>query len=250
MPAYNSTFAIGGVSPSADSFVVKVEYIIMFCNFNQRQIAMGGGRSFPNRFNAWTLVASITDNLRIDNLTMAEKKNIFVIIGSASQNSANQKLVDNFANLIKFDFNLTIFSDLKKLPHFDPELSSDNPPKLIVEFRELISKADGILISTPEYVFSIPSGLKNAIEWCVSTTVFSDKPIGLLTASAHGQKGHEELQLIMKTVMTKFTDETTLLIQGIKGKINEQGEITDTKTTDDLTKFINAFKTLIKNASH
>ncbi|WP_262886208.1 NADPH-dependent FMN reductase [Sphingobacterium sp. 18053] len=33
----------------------------------------------------------------------------------------------------------------------------------------------------PEYIFSIPSGLKNSIEWCISTTVFSDKPVGIIT---------------------------------------------------------------------
>ena len=176
---------------------------------------------------------------------MKEKKNIFVIIGSASRNSANEKLVDNFASLTKDSFNLTVFKELKTLPHFDPELSVDNPPKEIIEFRKSIERADGIIVCTPEYVFSIPSGLKNAIEWCVSTTVFSDKPIGLITASASGQKGHDELQLIMKTVMTKFTDETTLLIQGIKGKINEQRQITDNKTKADFVKFIDAFKELI-----
>ena len=154
---------------------------------------------------------------------MNVKKNIFVIIGSASQNSANQKLIDNFANLSKDDFSLTIYNDLKILPHFNPELSVNNPPKQVIELRNKIETADGILICTPEYVFSIPSGLKNAIEWCVSTTVFTDKPIGLITASADGQRGHDELQLIMKTVMTKFTDDTTLLIQGIKGKINGGG---------------------------
>jgi chromate reductase len=178
---------------------------------------------------------------------MAEKKKVFVIIGSASKNSANQKLIDSFADLTKDDFDLTIYNDLKALPHFDPELSTGNPPQLIAEFRNAIEKADGILICTPEYVFSIPSGLKNAIEWCVSTTVFSDKPIGLITASADGRKGHQELQLIMKTIMTKFTDETTLLIHGIKGKIDEKGQITDSKTIDDLTRFVNAYKTLIKN---
>ncbi len=98
---------------------------------------------------------------------MTDKKNIFVIIGSASANSANEKLIDNFANLTKSFFSLTIFKDLKILPHFDPELSLDNPPKEIIEFRNNIEKADGILICTPEYVFSIPSGLKNVIEWCV-----------------------------------------------------------------------------------
>jgi chromate reductase, NAD(P)H dehydrogenase (quinone) len=173
---------------------------------------------------------------------MDEKKNIFVIIGSASSGSANEKLISIFEDLTREQFRLTIFKDLKMIPHFDPELSSHHPPKEIIEFRANIEKADGIVICTPEYVFSIPSGLKNAIEWCVATTVFSDKPLGLITASAYGQKGHEELQLIMKTVMAKFTDETTLLIKGVKGKINEHGEIIHAETREHLNKFIAAFK--------
>lgn len=174
-------------------------------------------------------------------------KKIFVINGSASNNSSNQKLIDNFANLTKNFFVLTICKDLKTLPHFNPELSAENTPKEILEFRQNIEIADGILICTPEYVFSIPSGLKNAIEWCVSTTVFSDKPLGIITASASGEKGHEELKLIMKTVMTKFTEATTLLIQGIKGKIDAQGNITDERTKDELKYFIDAFKKLTEN---
>lgn len=181
---------------------------------------------------------------------MRAKKNIFAIIGSASNNSSNEKLIDNFANLTQEDFNLEIFKDLKSLPHFDPDLSINAPPEQIVEFRKQIEKADGILICTPEYVFSIPSGLKNAIEWCVSTTVFSDKPIGLITASAEGSKGHQELKLVMKTIMTNFTDETTLLIQGVKGKIDMEGQITDKKLKEDFSRFIEAFKNLVNNTSH
>jgi NAD(P)H-dependent FMN reductase len=180
---------------------------------------------------------------------MTEKKNIFVIIGSASRNSANQKLVDNFAELTKAYFELTILNDLKKLPHFDPELSVENIPKQIIGLRNEIEKADGILICTPEYIFSIPSGLKNAIEWLVATTILSKKPTGLITASASGEKGHDELQLIMKTVMAKFNNETTLLIPGIKGKINDQGQIIDEKTKGDLVAFANAFKNLVTNTS-
>lgn len=172
-------------------------------------------------------------------------REIFVINGSANENSSNQKLIDNLSDLTKDFFSLIIFNDLKTLPHFDPELSANNTPKAILDFRRSIEKADGVLICTPEYIFSIPSGLKNAIEWCVSTTVFSDKPIGLITASANGEKGHEELQLIMKTVMANFTPGTTLLVQGIKGKINEQGQITDNKTKDDFINFINELKDLI-----
>lgn len=178
---------------------------------------------------------------------MNTKKNIFVIIGSASRNSANQKLVEYIEHLTKDELTLEIFSDLKTLPHFDPELSTDNPPEIISDFRIRIERSDGIIICTPEYIFSIPSGLKNAIEWCVATTVFSDKPTGLITASAAGQKGHEELQMIMKTVMAVFTAGTTLLIQGIKGKINEQGEIKDSKTKENLEAFISEFVALVQN---
>lgn len=171
-------------------------------------------------------------------------KKIFVINGSAGNNSANRQLIDHFADLTKDFFNLTVFNSLKTLPHFDPELSIANTPQEVLDLRKNIGEADGVLICTPEYVFSIPGRLKNAIEWCVSTTVFSEKPTGLITASASGEKGHEELQLIMKTLMAKFTPGTTLLIRGIKGKINQEGHITDSKTREDLVSFMEAFKQL------
>ncbi|WP_223608073.1 NADPH-dependent FMN reductase [Chryseobacterium sp. OSA05B] len=172
-------------------------------------------------------------------------KNIFVINGSASSNSSNQKLIDIFVNLTREFFNISVFKELKLLPHFDPELSIEMTPKAILDFRQEIETADGILICTPEYVFSIPSGLKNAIEWCVSTTLFSEKPVGLITASAQGEKGHLELQLIMETLMANFTADTTLLISGIKGKIDENGKITDDKTKAALSNFVNAFERIV-----
>lgn len=174
-------------------------------------------------------------------------KNIFIINGSSSKNSANQKLIDIIVEQTKDFFNCKVFKDLRSLPHFDPELSLENTPQVILDFRKEIENSDGVIICTPEYVFSIPSCLKNIIEWTVSTTVFSDKPVGLITASASGEKGHEQLQLIMKTIMAKFTPETTLLIQGVKGKINDQGEIIDAKTQKDLLLFIEAFKKLVKS---
>lgn len=171
-------------------------------------------------------------------------KKIFAINGSASRNSSNEKLIDYIANLMKDSFSVTVFNDLKMLPHFDPELSTSNTPEEILNFRNNVERADGIIVCSPEYVFSIPSGLKNALEWCVATNIFASKPTGLITASANGEKGHEELQLIMKTVMARFTTDTTMLIQGVKGKIDKQGFITDNKTRDDLDKFIAAFKEL------
>ncbi|MEO6406781.1 MAG: NADPH-dependent FMN reductase [Ferruginibacter sp.] len=175
-------------------------------------------------------------------------KNIFAIIGSASRHSANLQLVNSIADLCAGEFSVNIFDRLSELPHFSPELSIECTPEIIVQFRQYIQDADGVLICTPEYVFSIPSGLKNAIEWCVSTTVFSGKPTGLITASAHGVKAHEELKLIMKTIEASFIEGTTLLIQGIKGKIDKSGNLSNGKTRNDIQDFVVAFKGLIESA--
>ena len=170
--------------------------------------------------------------------------NILAIIGSASAHSSNQKLVEYIASQTKGGLNFTVLQDLKRLPHFDPELSVSNPPESVTKLRNQIESADAILICTPEYVFSIPSGLKNALEWCVATTVFSGKAVGIITASADGEKGHEELQLILETLMVRLDKGTTLLIKGIKGKMDPQGQIIDAKTQTELLNFIEAFKAL------
>lgn len=176
---------------------------------------------------------------------MAEKQNIFAINGSASSHSSNLRIIEALAGLTKDEFQFTIFNELKSLPHFDPELSAGNPPREVVDFRKAIEHADAIIICTPEYVYSIPSGLKNAIEWCIATTVLTDKPAALITAAAGGDKGHEELQLIMKTAMAKFTEETTLLIRGAKGKFDADGNLTDNECRVRLKEVIDATRKLM-----
>ncbi|MBZ4187259.1 NADPH-dependent FMN reductase [Niabella beijingensis] len=173
---------------------------------------------------------------------MHTKKTILAIIGSASAASSCEKLAARFAEQLSEAAEVVRYNTLKVLPHFDPDLAVTAPPEEVVRLRNYIADAAGVLICTPEYVFSIPSGLKNAIEWCVATTVFSEKPVGLITAAASGIKGHEELQLILQTVGASFTEATTLLIQGVKGKINQEGQITDTQTAEAFARFVSAFK--------
>ena len=173
------------------------------------------------------------------------KKKIVGICGSASRNSGNLSILKFIAECEKSEFDFEIINDLTEFPHFRTELTDSNVPQEIVDFRNKISGADGIIICTPEYIFSIPSGLKNLTEWCVSTTVFSNKPSGLITASANGNEGHKELQLIMKTVQSVLTDETTLLIKGVKGKISKEGKITNENTEKELRKFTQSFIKLI-----
>lgn len=172
-------------------------------------------------------------------------KNLLAISGSTRNNSSNLKLILKLADMTAGKYEVTVLADLSILPHFNPDLDSENPPQSIADFREQISQADAVMICTPEYIFSLPGSLKNAFEWCVSTTIFSEKPVGLITASASGEKAHEELQLIMKTLGAKFTEENTLLISGIKGKFDEKGNLTDKATTDRLGEFLCAFDSLM-----
>ncbi len=168
-----------------------------------------------------------------------------MINGSASTTSSNERLIQYFIAQTNHLFDVSVVEDLKKMPHFDPQKSVGEVPDAVQKFRKDVSDADAVLMCTPEYVFSIPSGLKNVIEWSVSTTIFSDKTLGIITASAHGEKGHEELQLIMKTLMARFNTNTTLLIKGIKGKFSASGEVSDEELIRDLSVFIEAFKALV-----
>jgi chromate reductase, NAD(P)H dehydrogenase (quinone) len=71
-------------------------------------------------------------------MIMKPKKNIFAIIGSASENSSNLKLVNKIAELTQEYFNVTVFDNLALLPHFSSELSIENTPQTILDFREII----------------------------------------------------------------------------------------------------------------
>lgn len=167
---------------------------------------------------------------------------ILAITGSTRKNSSNFKILQYISKHLKPEFEVEIFEDIAELPHFNPDLDNENPAQEILSFRNRIINADGVIICTPEYVFSLPGTLKNALEWCVSTTIFSNKKTGLITASASGEMGHEQLLLVMKTLEAKFDDTMQLLIQGVRGKVNAEGEIVSEDTIEVLQNFIKNFE--------
>jgi chromate reductase len=175
---------------------------------------------------------------------MVSKKRVVAINGSASQNSSNLSILKFISELSQSDFDMVIIEDLSDLPHFRTELGRNDVPAKVVEFRNCIEDVDGVIISTPEYIFSVPSRLKNAIEWCVSTNVFYNKPIGIITASANGERGHEELKLLMRTVQGIITQEGTLLIQGVRGKVGKSGKI-NSSTQKKIRNLVDSFSKLI-----
>ena len=175
-------------------------------------------------------------------------KKVFAICGSTRRDSGNLQLLIAISELFKDELNIEIYTKLSEIPHFNPDITDEETPAIVKEFRAKIQEAEGVIICTPEYVFSLPGALKNAIEWTISTTVFSEKPVALITASGLGQKAHESLLLIMKTIYTRYTEETQLCISGIRSKVSKN-QITDPETLNRVRNLISAFIKLMNESS-
>jgi len=174
------------------------------------------------------------------------KKQVLAISGSIRKNSSNELILKAAAKIFSEEIEVNIYNQLDKLPFFNPDLDNEyaDVPETVINFRKLVDNADGVIICTPEYVFSLPGVLKNALEWTVSTTVFTFKPFAFIVASASGEKAFESLNLIMDTLLQRPVGENCkLLIPGGKGKINSEGKLSDTLVLSGVK---NVFASLIK----
>jgi NAD(P)H-dependent FMN reductase len=170
----------------------------------------------------------------------ARRKAVLAISGSTRERSSNLCILERLAEWSAGRFDMQIYQRLAELPHFNPDLDAGDPPATVAELRQMVEAADGVIICTPEYVFNLPGTLKNALDWMVSTTIFSDKPAALIVASGLGEKAFESLQLIMKTVGANVAADATLLIKGARTKVDESGEITDAETVAQLRSLLDA----------
>lgn len=167
-------------------------------------------------------------------------KNILAISGSLRAKSTNLTILEIITKMFGDKINLTIYGGLGDLPHFNPDLDTDEPRGAIADLRQQINRCDGVLICSPEYVFSVPAALKNALEWTVSSADFHNKPTALVTASSLGEKAHESLLLILKTIDAKIGENSALLISHAQTKI-KNGEVSDAKTLEQLNLLIESF---------
>jgi NAD(P)H-dependent FMN reductase len=167
-------------------------------------------------------------------------KNILAIAGSLQTKSTNRMILEIIAEMFGDKINLTIYDRLKDLPHFNPDLDTDEPIVVVADLRQQINRCDGVLICAPEYVFSVPAVLKNALEWTVSSADFHNKPTALIIASSLGEKAHESLLLILKTIDAKIDENSTLLISHAQTKI-KNGKVSDAKTLKQLNLLIESF---------
>ena len=122
------------------------------------------------------------------------------ICGSLQAASSNLALLRDAAALMPTDANFTLFEGLGDIPHFNPDHEAAGAPDQVVEFRALLLAADGVIIASPEYGFSLPGSLKNAIDWAIGTGELAGKPIAVAASVAGPGRGRRGLQALLVTL--------------------------------------------------
>ena len=127
------------------------------------------------------------------------------------------------------------------LPYFNEDLELRSDPPAVSEFKAALERADAVLIFTPEYSYSIPGVLKNALDWASrpsGRSVMKRMPVGMLGASV-GRSGTMRAQLHLRQICVQLgaipLSEPEVYVTFAAGKFNALGELTD-QTSLELTK--------------
>lgn len=182
------------------------------------------------------------DLTRGDHLN-CQLKNVLAISGSLRYKSTNSALMRAMIAMAPANVVVTIYNDIGRLPHFNPDLDADDPPAPVTRWRKYLSEANGVLICTPEYAKGIPGSLKNALDWIVSSGELIDKPVGVVSASPHplgGEAAHTSLLSTLTMMNAAIVEGGTLKVPFITQKLGANGEIVDDETKNQSQYLIDA----------
>jgi chromate reductase len=185
---------------------------------------------------------------------MADKTlNVICICGSLRKGSYNRMVMNALPGLAPDGMRLTEAPSFAEFPlyNFDAQEASGIPPA-VQKFADAVRAADGVIFNSPEYNFSIPGGLKNAIDWVsrVQNQPFAGKPVALQSA-ANGALGGGRMQYDLRRAMI-FLDAVTLnkpeiFIGNCSTRIDAKtGEITDQQTVGFIRQQLAAFARFIE----
>jgi chromate reductase len=180
---------------------------------------------------------------------MPEKTlNVICICGSLRKASYNRMVMNALPGLAPDGMKLTEAPSFAEFPLYNFDLQeSSGIPAAAQKLADAIRAADGVIFNSPEYNFSIPGGLKNAIDWVsrVQNQPFAGKPVALQSA-ANGSLGGGRMQYDLRRAML-FLDAVTLnkpeiFIGNCSTKIDAKtGQITDQQTVGFITQQLAAF---------
>ena len=168
--------------------------------------------------------------------------NILGFAGSLRKESYNQSLLRAAFELVPKGAKLESF-DLEGIPPFNQDLENQ-PPQKVKEFKSKIREADAILIVTPEYNYSIPGVLKNAIDWAsrpYGDNAFNGKPVAVMGASV-GMLGTGRAQYDLRRSFVFLNmypiNQPEVMVPFAHEKIDKGGKVTDPKTREKIKELL------------
>ena len=169
---------------------------------------------------------------------MDTKIRILGFAGSLRKDSYNKSLLRAALELAPKDAELETF-DLEGIPPFNQDLEN-RPPEKVKEFKTRIRSADAILIVTPEYNYSIPGVLKNAIDSAsrpYGDNAFEGKPVAVMGASI-GMLGTARAQYHLRqsfVFLNMFPlNQPEVMVPFAQEKVDKTGRLTDPQTRDKI----------------
>ena len=113
-----------------------------------------------------------------------EPVRLVAISGSLKQSSTNSALVRAMCDAAPD--HVEVWDGLGALPHFSPDDDGGAP---VASLRDAVTRADALLVATPEYAGGMPGSLKNALDWLVGTGELYDKPVVVVSAAPSPERG-------------------------------------------------------------
>ena len=172
--------------------------------------------------------------------------------GSLRKGSYNTFLLKAAAQLLPTDVSMEIMS-IGDIPLYNADLdipAAKQRPGVVQHFRKMLADADGILISSPEYNYSIPGGLKNAIDWASrgEDSPLLRKPIAVIGATT-GLWGTTRMQMAFHNVFL-FLDmkpvyKPEVLVGQAEKKFDKEGNLIDETAKKLIRQKLEALKEMI-----
>ncbi len=178
---------------------------------------------------------------------------ILAISGSVRSESTNTYFLKEIARIsleANKDVTIEIFNSHDKLPIFSQDQEGKETPFSVLTLCDKVSLSDGIIISSPEYIKSIPGGLKNTIDWLVSRDEIIKKPIALAHASHRGDDVLNCLRRILSTISENFSEDIFLQIPLIGKNRDEIKQIVNSeKFKPQVNRYISKYTKYIESVS-
>lgn len=179
---------------------------------------------------------------------MSDTLKIVTLLGSLRQGSFNAMVARTLPRIAPAGMSIDALPSIKDIPLYDADMQQEEGfPETVEAIAEQIRAADGVVIVTPEYNYSVPGGLKNAIDWLsrLPEQPLAGKPV-LIQTSSMGAIGGARCQYHLRQILV-FLDAMVMnkpeFMGGvIQNKVDAQtGEVVDQSTLDHLTGQLTAF---------